>query len=300
MSPPSNSREAITETADSNTNSGNVVGVDNSTDAPPDDEAVAVDQQASWFGMGGLGSAALSLAQGVASAIHQTAVNVAEELAEMERLAGQEAEEEEARRHDRDEKDLCITTKRSGRASTGTTTSTLPLPWQVPRTTNGKGSHESSNERSNDDVNSLLVEDKGLKEKILALAQTPSTFEGPFTVENTNTILINDDDQESYTYFTKDRVELVERLLGIDKHLAKAHSVLTFGATNQKAEELFFRNYFFHCEEIRSNYTIRDEELDIDIVLQTPPPSPDQRGRPLISALSAPRQLSVDDLVLIG
>ncbi len=296
----SNSREAIKETSYSDANSADDVAADNSIDAPPNDgdETAAVDEQeASWFGMGRLGSAALSLAQGVASAIHQTAVNAAEELAEMERLAGQEAGEgKKARQHERNEKDS---------SSTGTSALSLPLPlpWQVPSTANGRGTHQES---SNDDDNSQLaplVEDEVLKEKILALARTKSTFEGPFTVENTNattSIPANDDEQESPTYFTKDRVELIERLFSIDKNLAKAHALVTFGATEEKAEEVFFRNYFHRVEEERANHTIRDEELDIDIVLQSPPSSPDQRGRPLISALPAPRQLSIDDLVLIG
>ena len=315
----SNSREAINETANSDANSADDVAANKSADAPPDDydggggddddddddDAAAVDEQASWFGMGRLGSAALSLAQGVASAIHQTAVNAAKELAEMERLAGQEAKEEKkARQHERNENDLCTTTKDSGRSSTGTSALSLPLPWQVPSTANGRGTQQES---SNDDDNSLLVplvEDEVLKVKILALARTKSAFEGPFTVENTNatttTFPANDDDQESPTYFTKDRVELIERLFSIDKNLAKAHALVTFGATEEKAEELFFRNYFHHTEEERANHTIRDEELDIDIVLQTPPSSPDQHNRPLISALSVPRHLSIDDLVIIG
>ena len=310
----SNSREAIEETSYADANSADDVAADNSIDAPPDDdgsgsgdddddddddddgdETAAVDEQeASWFGMGRLGSAALSLAQGVASAIHQTAVNAAEELAEMERLAGQEAEDEKkARQHERNEKDL---------SSTGTSALPLPLPWQVPSTANGRGTHHES---SNDDDNSQLVplvEDEVLKDKILALARTKSTFEGPFTVENTNattSVPANDDEQESPTYFTKDRVELIERLFSIDKNLAKAHALVTFGATEEKAEEVFFRNYFHRVEEERANHTMRDEELDIDIVLQTPPSTPDQRDRPLISALPA-RQLSIDDLVLIG
>ena len=232
-------------------------------------------------------------------------MNAAKELAEMERLAGQEAKEEKkARQHERNENDLCTTTKDLGRSSTGTSALSLPLPWQVPSTANGRGTQQES---SNDDDNSLLVplvEDEVLKEKILALARTKSAFEGPFTVENTNatttTFPANDDDQESPTYFTKDRVELIERLFSIDKNLAKAHALVTFGATEEKAEELFFRNYFHHTEEERANHTIRDEELDIDIVLQTPPSSPDQHNRPLISALPAPRQLSIDDLVIIG
>ena len=318
----SNSREAINETANSGANSADDFDANKSADAPPDDcdggggdddedddddDAAAVDEQASWFGMGRLGSAALSLAQGVASAIHQTAVNAAKELAEMERLAGQEAKEEKkARQHERNENDLCTTTKDSGRSSTGTSALSLPLPWQVPSTENGRGTQQES---SNDDDNSLphvvpLVEDEVLKEKILALARTKSAFEGPFTVENTNatttTFPANDNDQESPTYFTKDRVELIERLFSIDKNLAKAHALVTFGATEEKAEELFFRNYFHHTEEERANHTIRDKELDIDIVLQTPPSSPDQHNRPLISALPAPRQLSIDDLVIIG
>ena len=159
----SDSREAITETANSDAKSADDAPPDDSDDHDDDggDETAAVDEQeASWFGMGRLGSAALSLAQGVASAIHQTAVNAAEELAEMERLAGQEAKEEEekkAQQHERNEKDL---------SSTGTSALSLPLPWQVPSTAHGRGTHQES---SNDDDNSQispLVEDELLKEKI--------------------------------------------------------------------------------------------------------------------------------------
>ena len=104
---------------------------------------------------------------------------------------------------------------------------------------------------------------------------------------------------EAKSYFTKERVELIERILGIDQNLAKAHAALC-APNSMDDDEIFFRNYFFHCDEVRANYTIRDEELDIDIVLQSPPPSPEQRDRPLVPAIPDPRQLSVDDLVLVG
>ena len=313
----SNSWEAITSTAnysDGNSTSTDALGdVDANGSAelpPPRSEAVAaVNEEASWFGMGGLGIAALSLAQGVASAIHQTAVNVAEELAEMERLADQglEEEEEEARRQQqRRRRDATASSTRydddEGAVATTAfrrsedTMRTLPLPWQVPSTRHCKATRA----KTDDGDNGLsLVEDEQLKTIIMALAQSESTFKGPFSVENTTKRITNDDeidddgDDEAKLYFTKERVELIERILNINKNLAKAHTQRSMD------EEVFFRNYFFHCDEVRANYTIRDEELDIDIVLQTPPPSPEQRNRPLIPAMPAPRQLSVDDLVLV-
>ena len=272
--------------------------------------------------MGGLGIAALSLAQGVASAIHQTAVNVAEELAEMERLADQELEEEEEeeearrqrRRHgatssstrcddDNDDDGDAVATTTFRRSED--TKKTLPLPWQVPSTHHCKATRAKTDDDG--DIDLSLVEDKQLKAIFMALALSESTFKGPFSVENTtkrNTTGDeidddgDDDDDKANIYFTKERVELIERILDIDKNLAKAHAALC--SPSSMDEEVFFRNFFFHCDEVRANYTIRDEELDIDIVLQTPPPSPEQRDRPLIPAMPALRQLSVDDLVLVG
>jgi len=314
----SNSWEAITDA----TSAGALRGAknDNSAEVSPAHAAVTVSEQASWFGIGGLGIAALSLAQGVASAIHQTAVNVAEELAEMERLADQELEgEEEARRRredtssdddDRGGKDSPMNTGTTGRtdrksvtcasnagAGKGVGASTLPLPWQVPSTDNCKRVRAKSD---HGDDGLSLVEDEQLKAMIMALALTNSTFKEPFSGENTSTTKssINDgDDDDEESYFTKERVELIERMLDLDKNFAKAHAGMCFH--NATDEELFFRNYFYHCDEIRANYTIRDEELDINIVLQTPPPSPEQRD-PSFPDLPAPRQLSIDDLVLVG
>lgn len=325
--------EAITSTA-KNSDANSTISIDahNDDDAnglaelstPRSEVAAAINAEERWFGMGGLGLAALSLAQGVASAIHQTAVNVAEELAELERLAGQELEEEEEeearRRHegtssstrcDDDNDDggdavattsACTTFRRSE-----DTKKKLPLPWQVPSTHHCK----TARAKTGDDDNGLsLVEDEQLKATIMALALSETTFKGPFTVENTSTTTKrstnddeigdneDDDDDEAKLYFTKERVELIERILGIDQNLAKAHAALC--ASSSIDELVFFKNYFFCCDEVRANYTIRDEELDIDIVLQTPPPSPQQRDRPLIPAMPSPRQLSVDDLVLVG
>lgn len=316
----SNSWEAITSTANSDGNStstdalGNVDADGSAKLPPPRGEAVAaVNEESSWFGMGGLGIAALSLAQGVASAIHQTAVNVAEELAEMERLADQELEEEEEEARRRRRRDATSSSMRcdddnddDGDAVATTTfrrsedtNRTLPLPWQVPSTHHCKATRVETDDNDND---LSLVEDEQLKAMIMVLALSESTFKGPFSVENTTKRSTNgdeiDDDGEAKLYFTKERVELIETILDIDKNLAKTHSALF--APSSMDEEIFFRNYFFHCDEVRANYTIRDEELDIDIVLQTPPPSPEQRDRPLIPAMPAPRQLSVDDLVLVG
>ena len=308
----SNSWEAITSTADSDANSEGALGNDDANDLAETPLPTGESEEASWFGIGGLGIAALSLAQGVASAIHQTAVNVAEELAEMERLADQELEEEEeARRRRRCDGATCSTRydnddEEEGGEAAGTTTGRqsedatrkLPLPWQVPSTR----THHCKTTRvkpDNGNIGLSLVEDEQLKAMIMDLALAKSTFEGPFLprTKNDGGDDDDDDDDDAKSYFTEERVELIERMLDIDKNLAKAHALC---ASSAMSEELFFRNYFYHIDEIRANYTIRDEELDIDIVLQTPPPSPEQQNRPLIPAMPAPRNLSVDDLVLVG
>ena len=69
----SNSWEAITSTAnysDGNSTSTDALGdvdANGSAELPPlrSEAVAAVNEEASWFGMGGLGIAALSLAQGV-------------------------------------------------------------------------------------------------------------------------------------------------------------------------------------------------------------------------------------------
>lgn len=242
----------------------------------------------SWFDLGGL---ATSLAQsarqyippaieGVASAIHQSALNVAAELAEMERMeAGDVLESKARRQHSSGSSGACDDESGHG------VSINLLLPWQVEV----KGTGNATTGTGKDD--------EELKEKILALSQDETTFQGPYNESNDTG---NSSGQGTEQYLEdQSRVALIARLLVLDPNLAQTHAKQHASGSSERSETYFWKNYFYHCDRIRADHLVHDDELDVELVLQTPPPSPESKQRERIMVASPPKVLSVDDLVLV-
>lgn len=250
--------------------------------------AAAAETTPSWFDLGGL---ATSLAQsarqyippaieGVASAIHQSALNVAAELAEMERMEASDPYGNNT-----------VSDKGSGQ----------PLPWQVE--VNGTGNSNSITSKTTctgpgDGKDACAAkDDEELKKKILSLSQDKATFLGPYNESNYN----RDGSIQGTEQYLHDqcRVALIKRLLVLDPNLARMHAKLQTSWSSEMSETYFWKNYFYQCDRIRADHLVHDDELDAEVVLQTPPPSPASNQKQRISAASPPKVLSVDDLVIV-
>eukprot|EP00549_Striatella_unipunctata_P021529 CAMPEP_0118712668 /NCGR_PEP_ID=MMETSP0800-20121206/24978_1 /TAXON_ID=210618 ORGANISM="Striatella unipunctata, Strain CCMP2910" /NCGR_SAMPLE_ID=MMETSP0800 /ASSEMBLY_ACC=CAM_ASM_000638 /LENGTH=152 /DNA_ID=CAMNT_0006617813 /DNA_START=35 /DNA_END=490 /DNA_ORIENTATION=+ len=109
---------------------------------------------------------------GLADIIHRSALNLAEEFANLEREAALEASRWRDGYYEQGDSDQ------------------LPLPWEIPcgGTNNnssnipcgGTNNNNSNNSNSNDGA-VVFVPRAGLKEKILSLSSHESNFVGPFT-----------------------------------------------------------------------------------------------------------------------
>eukprot|EP00934_Nitzschia_sp_Nitz4_P003616 Nitzschia sp. Nitz4//scaffold22_size323478//141563//142556//NITZ4_000532-RA/size323478-augustus-gene-0.236-mRNA-1//-1//CDS//3329543010//3606//frame0 len=148
---------------------------------------------------------------GVATLVHNTAMAVAAEIAELERS------EDEAEQR---------------------ATCSLPLPWEI-------AIHQGLEE-------SQYTVDTELMDAVLALSLREDTFKEPYqTKENFN--------------LDPARVDLVHRLLEIDDNLSTIHARLA-GRKNVQ-EEVFWRNYFAHCDSVRetmqNNAVQQDQKTEL-------------------------------------
>mmetsp|Transcript_8119 Transcript_8119/g.17566 ORF Transcript_8119/g.17566 Transcript_8119/m.17566 type:complete len:292 (-) Transcript_8119:211-1086(-) len=281
MNPP-NEKELPSHRGDADCSEERAVGASPPA-APAPQPSTEEEIAPSWFDLGGL---ATSLAQsarqyippaieGVASAIHQSALNVAAELAEMERMeAGDVLESQARRQHSLGSSSACDDESGHGAPIN------LLLPWQVEV----KGTGNATTGTGKDD--------EELKEKIMALSQDEITFQGPYNESNDNATEQYLEDQS--------RVALIARLLVLDPNLAEIHAKRHASGRSERSETYFWKNYFYHCDRIRADQLVHDDELDVELVLQTPPPSPESRQRERIIVPSPPKVLSVDDLVLVN
>lgn len=102
--------------------------------------------------------------------------------------------------------------------------SVLPLPWEL----------------IDENQPTLCHEDLELKVAILHLSQQDETFLGPYSVfhrEHDHPDFVLDDSH----------IDLIHRLLLIDKTLSKAHARLS--GRSHICEDILWQNYFHHCEE---------------------------------------------------
>lgn len=71
------------------------------------------------------------------------------------------------------------------------------------------------------------------------------------------------------------RIELIRRLLDIDGNLASMHTRLT-GVDIETMDTIFWKNYFFHCEETRTNELCRRKNHYSEIKGTTKASSPNK------------------------
>lgn len=141
-------------------------------------------------------------------------------------------------------------------------TTILPLPWEIC----------FQQTDANLNISIEQKEDERLKDKIMALSKDESVFTGPFNEKNSN---------EDESIFTLDdsRVMLIRRLLEIDSNLGHIHAKVS-GRSTMK-ENIFWMNYFFHCEKLREHRekeineqslrrALHDDELDAELVGRPP------------------------------
>jgi len=159
---------------------------------------------------------------GVASLVHQTALSVAAEIAQLERDGELEAE-----RWNTDHS-IDVLDKNSG---------PLSLPWEMRQ---DLACAESS----------VYIADDELQATILNLSRREDTFRGPYTPS-----VSEFSEQVPQFELDEQRIVLIRRLLDIDDNLAAMHARLS-GRSNVR-ETAFWRNYFHHCEEARVDHVER-------------------------------------------
>jgi hypothetical protein len=144
----------------------------------------------------------------------------------------------------------------------------LPLPWEISFK---KSSTSSNNIGCNSEPIVLMKEDKFLKNDILALSNRLESFTTPFERRNL--------DEESLFVLDASRINLISRLLHTDTKLRTIHRKLSGRSDSQ--EEMFWKNYFYHCDKLRSKrekeikegdtrVTSHDDELDAELVWHPP------------------------------
>jgi len=186
---------------------------------------------------------------GVADTIHRSARTLVNEFAEMEN----EARRERSESHEIDLAD-----------SGGLDVIISLLPWEMCCV------ETTESEQSSDSV--VYEEDEVLKEKVMALSLDETIFTGPFNGEKT-------DDLDVPFVLDESRVMLIRRLLEIDHNLGHVHAKIS--GRSEVKETIFWKNYFYHCEELlvvrkkeieeeRLRKASYDDELDAELVGHPP------------------------------
>jgi hypothetical protein len=234
---------------------------------------------------------------GVASLVHRTAVAVVNELAQLERAG-------DADFKDRMNDDSNIESYKLNpfvlSAKVESKTQSLMLPWEVINvTTNG-----------DEDNIPVYFTDNILMEDILSLSSKESTFLKPFQTDDDDKSSIEDNANKSFplpngikefsaTFVVDEsRIKLIRRLMDIDKNLASMHSRFTgkwlweehlgnvrvmsikiASSLNQQLfssgksivkEEVFWKNYFYHCEELRKERLGWNDATKYSTVIPSP------------------------------
>jgi hypothetical protein len=183
---------------------------DSEMTTPTETGSVSEDESnAGFFSFAGMGTDFKNLAfsispaiEGIAKFVHRSALNVAAEIAQMERDGEIEAE------HWREE-------NHSGNSNVGLETS-LCLPWEIRYNNLGD---------STPDAEPVYVTDQDLMEIVMALSLKESTYLEPFppapeidagSTTNKPAFVLNEP-----------RIQIVQRLLDIDENLAAMHARLS-------------------------------------------------------------------------
>jgi len=204
-------------------------------------DSYSEEETGSW--LGGIGAdfrtLAVSLretAGGVASFVKASAINVANEIAQLE---DEDGVSRGCHKH-------IANSDRSGDGE-----SILHLPWEVP---NEEGEYQ---------------EDQELKTKIFALSTEERNFFEPYSATRKQSAYGDegeDSDEDSSSDFVLDdnRVRIIRQLLKLDPPLSSMHARLS--GRSDVRETTFWRNYFFACDETREyhlNCLELDEKLDV-------------------------------------
>uniref|UniRef100_A0A7S2IH56 BSD domain-containing protein n=1 Tax=Helicotheca tamesis TaxID=374047 RepID=A0A7S2IH56_9STRA len=270
-----------------------LVGAMTSTDASVSEESTTEEGEVSgtWFGLNDLTSIARSIKRSIppaidtiTDAIQRSAMTVAAEFTQLERDAEERRWREAVNNGDAIE---------------------LHLPWEIPSTILDNEDQTKNNNAP------AYVEDEDLKKKILKLSLEEDTFVTPFVEAGKEPDFELDDS----------RIHLIRRLLLIDENLNAAHDKLDDDQFETK-EILFWKNYFHHCEQLRSGENEAaetDNKVDecnsrrtsiatdgYDEYVETS--TTESRGVDGCEVLSVssdgqtppPHTLSTDDLVLVG
>jgi len=197
---------------------------------------------------------------GVANLVHRTAVAVANEIAQLERDGELEAAD---RLRNQSEENLGsleaipYTCSQEEEDDDDDEKESLVLPWEIRRETPG-----GNTKGKDSDSIPVYFTDNELMEDILALSRQESTFMEPFKddaeffpVDNKKDTRrsVNEASLASFSskfVMDESRIQMIRRLMDIDQNLSSVHS--RFSGKSKVKEELFWKNYFFHCENIRS------------------------------------------------
>lgn len=159
----------------------------------------------------------------IASFVQQSALSMAAEIAKLEQ-----------------EEEYHYNANAEGEGQLRGDSSPLRLPWEI---------------RDQTSNNNVYVEDGNLKEKILALSTNSSTFFDPYSTKNEEG---EEEDTDEAFVFDEPRVQLIRRLLEIDDNLASMHAKLS--ARSDVRETMFWRNYFYHCNQVRGEVLGQQQE----------------------------------------
>jgi len=240
-----------------------------------------------WFG--GMGSDFMNIAycltdnvspvvSGVATLVRNTAVAVANEIAQLERDGELEAAAVDDERSSSSKKNNSRISSSSSSSSVavtggegimlssssfGSTSSSsninksesLILPWEICQESS-QTTLSSSQEKGNEDEISVYVTDTDLMKKIFIISRQESTFLGPFSVglaEGKNKSILSQNinynislSSYSSTFIMNDsRIKLIRRLLDIDENLASMHTGLTGKSSHSFQVLLLFLSFVF-------------------------------------------------------
>eukprot|EP00593_Proboscia_inermis_P002946 CAMPEP_0171299382 /NCGR_PEP_ID=MMETSP0816-20121228/8198_1 /TAXON_ID=420281 /ORGANISM="Proboscia inermis, Strain CCAP1064/1" /LENGTH=299 /DNA_ID=CAMNT_0011775133 /DNA_START=161 /DNA_END=1060 /DNA_ORIENTATION=- len=108
-------------------------------------------------------------------------------------------------------------------------------------------------------ANNTTTEDTDIKARVLQLSLKEDTFTAPYDQDDAGDV---DDRFES---------TIRSNLLDLDSNLSRAYSKLVKSGT--VSEELFWRNYFYHCEMIRSGklFSAENDSKPIDHIIKNIP-----------------------------
>mmetsp|Transcript_26970 Transcript_26970/g.41346 ORF Transcript_26970/g.41346 Transcript_26970/m.41346 type:complete len:339 (+) Transcript_26970:145-1161(+) len=202
------------------------------------------DGNGGWFGdLRMVARCIRNTGEGVAGVITRGAIAVASEFAQLEHDA--ELEASEWREQNYGTSPISSQEEEDEEASS----ENLILPWELPI---------QSTQESPDSL-IKYEENQDLMDKVLELSHDENTFLKPFSSSSNNT---NNESTKRFV-LTDGRIQLIRQLLDIDENLAAIHARLS-GRSDIK-ENVFWKNYFHHCERVRSEYSNASTTMDKQI-----------------------------------